>query len=179
MRESEVGRAGSDVRRYISRLLPGILLILSACGDRGADTQEFAVPPEMPDDPTVLTAAEAERVADREELPEASQLLAVDESGVTGRLTVTADPDSVVLLVEVEGLPGEGEYAAHVHRGVCAEGGPVAAPLSPVVGLDGGSGASSTTMAAGTLPANEPLFVQVHGANGAPVACGDIVESGP
>lgn len=178
MRGPRTNRYGLGVHNRISRLLPGILLVLTACGERGTDTQEFAVPPEMPDNPTVLTAAEADRVADREALPEASRLLAVDESGVTGRLTIAADPESLVLAVEVEGLPGEGEYAAHVHRGVCAEGGPVAAALSPVVGLGDGSGTSTTTMAADALPTNEPLFVQVHGANGGPIACGDIMEGG-
>lgn len=171
-------RAGFDVRRYIFRLLPGVLLVLTACGEGGGDTQEFAVPPEMPDDPTLLTTAEAERVADREALPNASQLLALDESGVTGQVTITPEPDSLVLRVEAQGLPGVGEYAAHVHRGVCAEGGPVVAALGPVVGLADGSGTSSTTVAADALPTNEPLFVQIHGTSGGPITCGDVVEGG-
>ena len=29
-----------------------------------------------------------------------------------------------------------------------------------------------------TLPVTEPLFVQIHGPGGAPVACGDIVGPG-
>jgi len=77
----------------------------------------------------------------------------------------------------MEGLPDAPEFAAHVHRGVCAEGGPVAAALNPVVPAMPGTGSSTTTLEAAEVPANEPHFVQIHGPSGAPIACGDIVEA--
>jgi hypothetical protein len=77
----------------------------------------------------------------------------------------------------MEGLPDASEFAAHVHRGVCAEGGPVAAALNPVVPAMPGTGSSTTTLETAEVPANEPLFVQIHGPSGAPIACGDIVEA--
>ena len=153
-----------------------VLLLLPGCGDQPA-TQDFYVEPAAPDNPTAQTEAEAERVADREVLPEVSPVLSVEGSGATGELTVTPNPAGGILLeVRVAGLPQGEEFPTHVHRGVCAEGGPVAAALNSLTRLADGSGASETALEAGILPVTEPIFVQVHGPTGAPIACGDIVE---
>jgi hypothetical protein len=152
--------------------------VFASCGDAPPE-QDFYVEPEPPDNPTQLTDAAAVEVADRAALPPESQLLSVGGSGVAGDVTVTTGPDGVAFTIEVAGLPEAAEYSVHVHRGVCAEGGPVAAALTAVTGSADGSGSSTTRLPAAEVPANEPVFVQLHGPNGTPLACGDLVEAEP
>jgi Cu/Zn superoxide dismutase len=153
-------------------------IALAGCGDQPPE-QDFYVEPELPDNPTELTDAAAAQVADRAALPPESELLPVDGSGVTGDVTVTTGPDGVAFTLAVAGLPGAGEYGVHVHRGVCVEGGPVAAALTAVTGAADGTGSSTTRLPASDVPANEPVFVQLHAPTGTPLACGDLVEAEP
>jgi hypothetical protein len=97
----------------------------------------------------------------------------VNESGVEGRAARIEMGDSVQLSLMVQGLPRDGEYAAHIHRGTCVTGGGVALPLNPVKAESDGMGRSLTTIPADRLSGEEPHFVQVHGANGV-LACGDV-----
>ena len=156
----------------------GLGAVLASCGDAPPE-QDFYVEPEPPDNPTALTDAAAEEVADRNVLPPLSALVPVDNSGVNGEVTVTTGPDGLAFTVQVAGLPEAAEYAVHVHRGVCAEGGPVAAPLTAVTGAADGSGSSTTRLPAAEVPTTEPVFVQLHGPSGTPLACGDLVEAEP
>ena len=166
---------GTRHRRLI--LVGGSLALLAACGDQPA-TQQFYVEPAPQDNPTAQTQAAAEAVADREALPETSPVLPVGGSGTSGNLTTTATSGRLQLTIRVEGLPDAPEFPAHVHRGVCAEGGPVAVALNAIIPDMPGSGTSNTALEGAELPADEPFFVQVHGPSGTPIACGDIVESG-
>jgi hypothetical protein len=159
-------------------LVLGAGAVFASCGDAPPE-QDFYVEPELPDNPTELTDAAAVEVADRTALPPQSPLLPVDASGVAGDVTVTTGPDGVAFTLAVGGLPGAAEYAVHVHRGVCVEGGPVAAALTSVTGAADGSGSSTTRLPASEVPTNEPVFVQLHGPNGTPLACGDLVEAEP
>ena len=97
----------------------------------------------------------------------------VNESGVEGRATKIQVHDSLQLSLMVQGLPRDGDYAAHIHKGTCVTGGAVVVPLNPVKAEGDGMGRSLTTIEASRLPANEPHFVQVHGASGV-LACGDV-----
>lgn len=98
----------------------------------------------------------------------------VNGSGVTGEAMAMHSEDAVVVVVDVEGLPAEGEYPAHIHEGTCADGGGVAAPLNPVMGLADGTGTSTTSLDMDDIPADRSHFIQVHGEGGAPIACGDM-----
>jgi len=98
----------------------------------------------------------------------------VNGSGVTGEAMAMHSDDAVVVVLDLEGLPAEGEYAAHIHSGTCAEGGGVAAPLNPVMGLADGTGTSTTTLDPHDIPLDAPHFIQVHGEGGTPIACGDM-----
>ncbi len=151
-------------------------LLLVGCGDQQPATQEFYVEPSVPDNPTAQTDAAAAGVADRESLPPATPIVSIDASGASGELRIDSSVGKVLLVIEVEGLPVAEEFPAHVHRGVCAEGGPVAAALNSLVTGGAGTGGSTTTLPAESLPITEPLFVQIHGPSGAPIACGDIAE---
>ena len=100
------------------------------------------------------------------------ELAPIDHSGVTGTVRANADDDQVTLTMTLQGLQPEVDYTAHVHSGRCAAGGPVVVPFEQLeVGEDGqGTGRLRTS----TLPADETLFVQVHGSGGQAVACGDL-----
>lgn len=148
---------------------------LPACGDQPA-TQDFYVEPSIPENPIAQTQAAAAEVANREALPPTSPILPLGTPELSGQVTVTPVGEDLEIEIRLAGLTSEADLAAHVHRGVCAEGGPVAAALSPVEhGMDG-VGISRTAVPAASLPATEPLFVQIHGGTGAPVACGDLTE---
>ncbi len=149
-------------------------LLLAGCGDPPA--QQFYIEPAAPDNPMAQTDAAAADLVSRESLPEATAIQAVDGSGTSGALRTTHRGEELVLAIRAEGVPEGEHFASHVHRGVCAEGGPVAALLSPIVREPDGTGTSTTTLAAETIPITEPLFVQIHGPSGAPIACGDMVE---
>jgi hypothetical protein len=105
-------------------------------------------------------------------------LTAVGGSGVTGEAMSMHSDDLFVVLVEVQGLPAEGAYPAHIHSGTCESGGPVAVRLNPVNGLSDGTGTSMTTMEASEVASGGSFFVQIHGEGNAPIACGDIVGHG-
>jgi len=152
------------------------MFVLLSCGDQ-PPTQDFYVEPSIPENPIEQTQAAAADVADREELPAMSPILSVEGSGTTGELSIAQTGARVDLYLRAQGLPSAGEFSAHVHRGVCAEGGPVAIALRTVVSSGDGSGTSVTELTADALPVTEPLFIQIHGPGGAPIACGDIVES--
>jgi len=99
----------------------------------------------------------------------------VGDSEVFGEATMSRSDAEILVVLEVRGLPDEGEYPAHVHEGTCAEGGPVAQPLNPVLSVnDDGTGRSTTGLDPDALDDDGPFFFQVHGRDGAPIACGDI-----
>jgi hypothetical protein len=144
------------------RLAPGLALLgafvlAAACEAPEADEE---LPP--PAQPTVGVAEDT--VA----------LEPVDDSGVSGHATTTHTEDEVVVVLELEGLPAAGEYAAHIHSGSCAEGGPVAVPLNDVIADEDGMGTSTTVLDADAMDHDEPRFFQVHSADGPPIACGDM-----
>jgi hypothetical protein len=105
-------------------------------------------------------------------------LEAMNESGVTGEAMAMHADDAVVVILELEGLPGEAQYAAHIHAGTCAEDGPVAAPLNPVAGLADGTGTSTTTLEADEVGTDTPHFIMIRGEGGIPIACGDMEGHG-
>jgi hypothetical protein len=151
-------------------LLPFFALFLLAAGCEAPEA-DLEPPAEVMEEPV---EAEAPPEVTHATIP----LSEVNGSGVTGEAMAMHDADQVTVVIELEGLPSEGEYAAHVHVGTCEEGGPVGAPLNPVMGLADGTGSSTTILDAEELAADESHFIQVHGEGGAPIACGDIEGHG-
>jgi hypothetical protein len=135
---------------------------------------------EAPDLPAAAPAAPAPEVPPERSAQESPPvtLEPVNQSGVEGRATAIAKDDSVQFSLMVQGLPGAGEYPAHIHRGSCQSGGEVLLSLTPVQAESDGMGRSMTTLAASRLldPGNH--FVQVHGARGV-LACGDVPAANP
>jgi len=147
----------------------GASLTLAACGGEPAEEAT------LEEDSVAETDALANEAGPLEDpsQPLPVTLEPVNESGVEGRATRIQVHDSLQLSLMVQGLPRDGEYAAHIHKGTCVSGGAVVVPLNPVKAEGDGMGRSLTTIAASRLPADEPHFVQVHGASGV-LACGDV-----
>jgi hypothetical protein len=152
--------------------LAGVLplcLTFFACGGEPPETP--SVEAATLEDPELIGALAGAFDDGTEPLP--VTLESVNQSGVEGRATAIQMDDSLQLNLMVQGLPREGEYQAHIHRGSCGEGGAVVVSLNPVVAETDGMGRSMTTIAADRLPADASHFVQVHGASGI-LACGDV-----
>lgn len=146
------------------------LLALSACGD-APDTERAPAPGDPP------PAAPSEEV--RSPMFQASiALRAVEGSGVTGEAVALHDADLVSMVVELEGLPAEGQYQVRVGQGTCASGGPTVAELNPVLGLADGTGTSTTTLEADVVPTDEAQFIEVLTEGDVVVACGNIIGHG-
>lgn len=156
------------MKRKTTTLL-GLLLPLAvlACGETG--TQEGGG---MEEEASGGDTAAAE-AATMEEPGATVSLAAKGESGVSGDARVMPAGDSVRIALSLTGLTEGQSYPAHVHTGTCSAGGGVDQPLSPVTGQAGGTGSSTSTLAA-SLFADTTHFVQVHGSGGTPVACGDL-----
>ena len=134
-----------------------VLPLLAAC-DGGAGTNG--------------EGAEADAAASAVETAETIQLAPINRSGVTGTVEADRSPDALRLTLNVEGLEPGATYAAHVHDGRCAAGGPVRAPLGDLTADQQNRSQLEREVAA--VPAPEPVFVQVHAPDGSAVACGDL-----
>jgi hypothetical protein len=148
-----------------------VLLFVSGCGgDAPADD-----PADMPDPAPTVEAAPSPMDT---MVHVTIALSMMNESGVTGEAMAMHADDAVVVILELEGLPGEAQYAAHIHAGTCAQGGPVVVPLNPVAGLADGTGTSTTTLEADEVGTDTPHFIMIHGEGGTPIACGDMEGHG-
>jgi hypothetical protein len=137
------------------------LTVLTGCV---ADTEDDAVPADT-------TAMAGDTVQDELPVePIVSGLDDVNDSGISGEATATHSQQEVTVSILLkEGAQPDVSYAAHIHTGTCEEGGPVAVDIGPVQNLQ-----SSKTLQLSELPADQPAFIQVHGPDGQPVACGDM-----
>lgn len=156
---------------FLTTLAIAGLFTLGACAE-GQDEGELAEPlteeTGMPDEPGLGEPATG---------PVEVGLEARGESGVTGTAVVTPIADGVEVSLDLEGLTADQTYAAHLHRGSCDNDMGVVAPLEDVT-ASGGIGQSRTTIGTSMLdPTAESLFVQVHSADGTPIACGDVPEN--
>jgi hypothetical protein len=98
-----------------------------------------------------------------------------NDSGVTGTVEFSAaGSDSVQVKVSLMGIEPGTEYPTHIHHGSCASEGGVAQPLASVTGQADSTGTSTTTVAHSLFMPDSSYFVQAHGADMSPVACGDI-----
>ncbi|TVR58530.1 MAG: hypothetical protein EA422_16060, partial [Gemmatimonadales bacterium] len=140
------------LRRIPLLLFP--LLLLAGCGD-APDTDDIS--------PAAEVAPSPEREARGEMFQTSMALRPVEGSGVTGEVMALHDADLVTLVVELEGLPAEGEYRIRVGQGTCATGGPEIMELNPVLGVADGTGISTTTLEADALPTDEAQFIEVLG----------------
>lgn len=156
------------MKRTAQRLVPALLLpmALLACGEGGQT------------DGADTAAAEADTAAtDTAARSGSIQLQAKNNSGITGTAhTERAAGDSAVLVLQLDGLEQGEQYPAHVHRGTCEAGGPVAVGLTAV---SGETGTSRTTVAPAQFADTVRYFIQVHLPGGTPAACVNVPAAAP
>ncbi len=152
------------------------VLLLWGCGGDAppADAGSEGATPGAADDATMEAAPSPMDTM----IPVTIALDAMNESGVTGEAMAMHSDDAVVVILELENLPGEGQFNAHIHAGSCADGGPVLVALNPVAGLADGTGTSTTTLEADELTSDASHFIMVHGEGGTPIACGNMEGHG-
>lgn len=166
-------------RSYAMLALP---LILAACG--GSEEEVGAVPA---DTAVVATGTGADTAMGADAVPTDTgmagmenrvSLMAMNNSGVTGEATLTAQGEQTQVMLRVTGAPPNGMHPAHIHQGTCENQGPVAAPLQSVTADASGTGTSTSTVSVPLATVmNGQHYVQVHAANGGqPVACGNVPQ---
>ncbi|HEX5830606.1 MAG TPA: hypothetical protein VFY16_06480 [Gemmatimonadaceae bacterium] len=129
---------------------------LAACG--GYDE------PNAPEAPTSRTVA----------------MRAVGGNGVVGAATIiAANASTSTVTVSLEGMPPNTQHAGHVHRGSCAEQGPIDQGLNPITADAAGRGSATTTGVRNEL-LQAGYYFQYHvqlEPPGDAISCGDIATS--
>lgn len=147
-------------------LAAAALVALTAFAGCAPDADED----EVPADTAAIAGDTANMQSDLPAEPTVTGLDEVNDSGISGEATATHSQQEVtVSIVLKEGAQANVSYPAHIHTGTCEQGGPVAVDIGPVQNLQ-----SSKTIQLSALPANQAAFIQVHGPDGQPVACGDM-----
>lgn len=98
----------------------------------------------------------------------------LEDSGVSGTATLSADNGSTMVMLDLSGTPEDGDHPAHIHDGTCEDLGDVAYPLENVVE---GTSESSVDVALEDILAGE-YAINVHLSEDeidTYVACGDVV----
>jgi len=149
--------------RPFAAMVPVLLLVAACGGDSAPDGAPAGAPGAA--SPAAGAPAAGPVVANFEPLGEF-----IAEGSVTFRRT----GDSVTADVLADSHLGPGDYPIHIHAGTCEEGGRVALPLTTMTGGEGGEGTSLTTFQVSELPLDGTYFVQMHRADGTPIACADI-----
>lgn len=154
-----------------TRILAALALtgafVLGAC-QKGTDEGEMAEPIDETGAPAV------EEPGLDEGVPSEVGLEAKAESGITGTATVLPTASGVEVAIDLDGLTPGQTYTSHIHRGTCDDDLGVVAPLEDIAAA-GETARVTTTVGESMLdPTAESLFIQVHGADGAAIACGNI-----
>jgi hypothetical protein len=135
-------------------------LAMGGCGEAGVEAR--VGPGGRPD---VATPAAVDS--------EATTLAPLNRSDVNGTAVVHREGGEAAVRLDVEGLEPGARYAAHVHEGRCATGGPIRLPLGRITADEDGAGAIRMRVDTSRLPRSD-LFIQLHAPGGAPVACADV-----
>ena len=108
-------------------------------------------------------------------MPMTVQLASVQNSGVTGEATLTAQGEQTQATVRLAGLKGTGAHPGHIHQGTCDKLGSVVAPLPSITpGADGTGTATGTAAVPMNTAMNGQHVVNYHMPDGSPAACGAI-----
>lgn len=140
------------------------VVALAACEREDADDDVLA------DSVAAGDTVMRDSLADMPTEPTVTNLDDVNDSGIEGEATATHSREEVTVSILLkDGAKADVAYPAHIHTGTCEDGGPVAVDLGTVQNRQ-----SQKTIQLSQLPANQPAFVQVHGTDGKPVACGNM-----
>ena len=157
--------------RFLAALALTGAFVLGAC-QQGTDEGEMEEP--ITDETGMPGVPDVDEPGLAEGVPVEVGLEAKAASGITGTATLMPAADGVEVALDLDGLTAGETYASHIHRGICDDDLGVVAPLEDIVS-EGGTARVTTTLDESMLdPTAESLFIQVHAADGMPVACGDI-----
>ena len=104
-------------------------------------------------------------------------LEAVNESGITGNARLTSSDGQTQVELEISGAAEGARYTAHIHRGDCGNDLGVVADLGAIT-VSPDEAQLTTTIDGSLLDPVDHHFVQVHGADEAPVACANLTGPG-
>lgn len=157
--------------RFLAALAMSGAFVLGAC-QQGRDEGEMEEP--ITDETGMPGVSGADEPGLAEGVPAEVGLEAKAESGITGAATLMPAAGGVEVALDLDGLTAGETYTSHIHRGTCDDDLGVVAPLEDIVS-EGGTARVTTTLGESMLdPTAESLFIQVHAADGTPVACGNI-----
>jgi Cu/Zn superoxide dismutase len=104
--------------------------------------------------------------------------------GVTGTVTIqkTADGSGFRITIDVKGLVPDSLHVYHIHKGSCANNGPIVTPLPNPLRADA-AGHATAVNDVGSPYQGTGFYANVHtgpdlssAANAAPCACGDLAD---
>jgi len=124
----------------MAAVLTTVLLLGAACSDDDDDdATATATATETGIATETATATEPAAAASE---PLRAAVLAIEDAGVSGRVTLVAGGDGTQVEVSLSGLPA-GAHANHLHHGSCAAQGEVHVPLTELDASDEGTAAGS------------------------------------
>jgi hypothetical protein len=141
--------------RHLVAMAP-LVFLLAACG---GDSPDGAVPGEAEGPPPGPVQVNFEPIG---------------EFIAEGSVTLRRSDDTVTADILADSHLGPGDYPIHIHEGTCEEGGRVVVALATMTGGEGGEGTSVTSFPVTELPLDGTYFVQMHRADGTPIACADF-----
>jgi len=105
---------------------------------------------------------------------------AVNDSGVSGTLTLDRMGEQTMVTINLTGTPAGGDHPAHFHAGDCSAMGEVVVPLSNVDGTSGISSGLVDVPLEAILTGNHALYVHLAPDQiGTVVSCGEIGGGAP
>jgi len=150
-----------------------LLLALAACGtdappaDDTADTMDAPAETSAPADVGAAT-----------DQPITADMVALDESGMGGTVSVDVSGAQPMLTVALTGAPAAGVHQGHIHGGTCADRTGAIEPLEPVTTAADGAGQATSTVeldAATLLDGNHiVVYHEAGGSPGASLVCADL-----
>ena len=155
-------------------LVPLVLAACAAPDDEIDPLEEDAV---VFDEPAEMTPPAA--VAGAMGMSESADLMPLNDSGVSGTVSLSDLGGQTEVMVTLNGLVANSEHAGHIHTGSCDNIGPVVEPLQDITAGAAGTGTMTITVsAAPSAVMNGQHLVAYHetaGDNhGPPVACAVI-----
>lgn len=150
-----------------------LLLALAACGTDAPPAEDAADTMDAPAETT--TAADAGAPTDQ---PITASMVALEESGMGGTVSVDVSGAQPVLSVSLTGAPAAGVHQGHIHGGTCADRTGAIEPLEPITTMADGTGQATSTVeldAATLLDGNHiVVYHEADGSPGASLVCADI-----
>lgn len=163
----------------LARLMTGALLplLMAACAPADDEVDALDDGAVVFDEPAEMTPPAAMTGAD--EMGESFDLAALNNSGVTGTVSVTDLGAQTEVMVTLNGLEANSAHAGHIHMGTCANIGGIVAPLEEITAGAAGTGTMTTTIAAapGTVMNGQHLVAYHQNPgddHGAALACAPI-----